>query len=58
MGRREDPFADEQIQEAPHKMGREEKELRRDATIRVRVDYLEISRSIGEVILFGLALSE
>ena len=57
MGRREDPLVAQQVQEAPDPVGGEEKELRRDDTLRVRVDNLASGRTLREVIISGLALS-
>ena len=56
MGRREDPLVAQQVQKAPDPVGGEEKELRRDDTLRVRVDNLASGRTIREVIFSGLAL--
>ena len=39
-------------------MGREEKELRRDDTTRLRMDHLESSQTPRQVIISGLALSQ
>lgn len=58
MGRREDPLVDEPVQAAPHQVGGGEKELRRNATLGLCVDYLASNRIAQEATLFGLALSE
>ena len=56
MGRREDTFVAEQVQEAPHQVGGEGKELRRDAPFRLRMDHLASSWNLTQVIISGLAL--
>ena len=56
MGGRDDPLVAEPVQEAPDQVGGEEKELRRDATLRVRIDNLARSLNLQEVIISGLAL--
>ncbi len=48
---REDPLVDEPVQEAPHQVGGEEKELCRDVTLCMRVDYLAGGRATGKVII-------
>jgi hypothetical protein len=51
VGRREDPPVDEQVQAPAHPVGGEEKELRRNATLRLLMDYVAGGGAAREVII-------